>query len=215
MLAKLSAEYEKAKKDGDIERMRAIVNAQIEITEAIYAVPDGQEDPDRLQAVIWAVNQLGSTQFALSSSHDNGQTVATSAGQNKCNIFVAEAYAIGAGVGFGGFGYPVNPSWRHPLTAGNVPAANTLASNELTAVQNFIPIIENAPPPLGAILSFANPSGGSGHTGISIGGNATVHAAADGVKVDANQALVRRLMNDYKAPPSSISVRRYITGPKP
>jgi RHS repeat-associated protein len=214
MLAKLTAEYDQAKKDGNQELMEAIAYAQIDIAKAIDAVPEGQNDPDALQATFWAVNQLGSTAYAEASSHDNGQTVATTARQDKCNIFVAEAYGIGAGVGFGGFGYPTNGSWRHPLTAGNVPTANTLASNDITAVQNLIPMSSNAPPPMGAIVSFANPRGGSGHTGISVGGNALIHAASGRVRIDANNAVMQRLTVQYHGDaPSSISVRRYIPGP--
>jgi RHS repeat-associated protein len=205
-LDKLQALHQDAQKAGDKELANAAYNAIVQLKAAIAAVPDGQQDPANLKAALWAVGQLGSNEYSEAASHSNGVTANIGSGSPKCNIFVAEAYAIGAGVGFGANGVPTSATdiGAH-LGRWQVPVANTLA--DLTAEVNNFPTTTTLN--IGTIVSFSNPSGASGHTGIHVGGSLIIHAAYNGVKANSLGQLSSRLTQQYGARPSSTTWRIY------
>ena len=93
-IEKLNKAWDQAVADGDQELADSISKAVNEIVEAIDAVPEGQEDPSNLQAVLYAVDRLGDTRYASGgtgselSFQSNGWNVAVSRDANKCNFFV-------------------------------------------------------------------------------------------------------------------------------
>jgi RHS repeat-associated protein len=114
---------------GDAGLQNALAGAALALQNAIAAVPDGANDPAQIGAVEWAIGQIGNTAWGKGGSINNGIGVPLGPGANKCNLFVASAYALGAGVGFGGNGYPFGPySWSRSKI--NVPGANELASSD-------------------------------------------------------------------------------------
>ncbi|HKS30538.1 MAG TPA: RHS repeat-associated core domain-containing protein [Pyrinomonadaceae bacterium] len=74
------------------------------IENAIAAVPDNaKEDPKNLRAVLYAIGKIGEPGWDTSGSkyiNSNGYKVTLGTGTNKCNLFVAAAYALGANIGF-------------------------------------------------------------------------------------------------------------------
>jgi RHS repeat-associated protein len=175
----LQSEWDKANAAGDKDLANAIVGVVSELSAAIEAVPEGQKDPSNLAATEWAIGQIGNSAWGKQGSVDNGTTAALGPGDNKCSTFVATAYGIGAGVGFGGSGFPVGGrSARTFFTRSNVLSANTLASG-----QDF-PNLPTVPAPnLGSVVAFPNPGLGAGHSGIYAGGGAMVYAGPNAAKM--------------------------------
>jgi RHS repeat-associated protein len=166
---------------GDAGLQNALAGAALALQNAIAAVPDGANDPAQIGAVEWAIGQIGNTAWGKGGSINNGIGVPLGPGANKCNLFVASAYALGAGVGFGGNGYPFGPySWSRSKI--NVPGANELASSDALP---HLPIANSAS--FGSIAAFS--VGGflpfltHGHATLSIGGGALVYAGHDAGKV--------------------------------
>jgi RHS repeat-associated protein len=176
-LRQLSA-YAKAN-EGDVAQkglMRTVNGAIRAIKAAIAAVAQGQSDPVNLKAALMALNNLGNAGYAANASTHNGVTSDVPAGKPKCNIFVADVYGVGAGIGFGGDnGYPTRRSLR-----GNIwPYVANDLGNAATAVPNF-PVTTS--PRVGDIIGFYA-KGGIGHSGINLGGGAMIYASNAGVKV--------------------------------
>src|SRR5262249_12821064 len=166
----LNCEYLAALQAGDNDRAAEFLQAMTDLRTAIKAAPDDPAyDPATLKAAFWPIDRIGSTAYSFNASHSNGQTVDAASKTNKCNIFVAEAYAIGANAGFGGYpelGVPTSFSFSHPLSEGNVPTANDLA-NKNVDISNF-PVVGGAPR-IGALAAFGNPdSSVSGHVGVVV-----------------------------------------------
>jgi RHS repeat-associated protein len=177
-LDRLGDEYVKAYRAGDAELMNAIGGAIIEILDAIHAVPDGAQDPDNLQAVFFAIDNLGNSDYGKDGTVGNGYTVTIGPGDWKCNIFCANAYAQGAGVGFGGRGVPTNSTFLGGLFGRKYPPVANDFANPSTSIQNFAVV---GSPTLGDIAAYPNP-GGLGHSAIYVGGNAVIYASRDDVK---------------------------------
>jgi hypothetical protein len=199
-LKRLWQEAEKFK-NSDPDLYKAINEAIVQIAAAIDAVPEGQADPSNLRAVFWAIDNLGNTNYGNQGNVNNGYTVSVGPGSWKCNIFCANAYAIGAGVGWEGHGVPTNSSLLGGLFGRRWPTdANTLAST--ASVQNFI--VTNSPE-LGDIAAFSSP-GGLGHSGVFSGGSTSggivIYASIVTVKVNTVGALEKALN-------SSANFRRY------
>jgi hypothetical protein len=160
-------------------------NAAKIIEDAILAVPnDAKEDPKNLRAVLYAISKIGSPGFTQAESNyfsSNGITVrfggsynylvTSSPGTNKCNFFVAVAYAKGAGIGWqtasNPSGFQVNKtSWGNFYP----PTANDLVTS---GAKNFVSVDA---PGLGDIVSARGVNGAPGHTGIVIAGDIVVSA---------------------------------------
>jgi RHS repeat-associated protein len=178
--------YYEAKKSTDqqinSELAAAIIGAISEIVAGIDAVVEGYADPANLRAVEFAIDKLGNTDYADSGTVSNGVTRTVQPGQNKCNVFCANAYAIGGGVGFGGAGVPVNTTFfgrKYP------PAANDLA-NSSTPIKNFEVVTT---PGLGDIAAFPARIG-LGHSAIYAGGGAVIYASTNNVKIQTVQYVL-------------------------
>jgi len=160
----------------------AIIGAISEIVAAIKDVVEGDADPPNLRAVEFAIDNIGNTNYGDRGTVSNGVTRTVTAGQNKCNIFCANAYAIGGGVGFGGAGVPVNTTFfgrKYP------PAANDLA-NPSTPIKNFEVVTTRG---LGDIAAFPARIG-LGHSAIYAGGGAAIYASTNNVKIQTVQYVL-------------------------
>jgi RHS repeat-associated protein len=191
-----------AQQSGDKALQAAANQATAEIKAAIAAVPEGQKkDPAGLAAALWSLGQLGNTAWGRQGSVDNGVTAPLGPETNKCTTFVATAYGEGAGVGFGGSGFPVGGRsattffWRR-----NVVSANTLAS---TTALPSLSIVSS--PQLGGVVAFLNGGMGAGHSGIYIGGGAIAYAGKEAGKAQTIQYNVQHL----QPAPAAIRYRIY------
>lgn len=171
----------------------AVNKAVAAIKGAIAAVPQGQKDPAALGAALWAIGQIGNTSFGQGgnvSFSSNGNTISVGAGGWKCNIFVAESYAAGGGIGLGGSGYPVNGRY---MGLGSLwGSVNAVSANELANPSANVPHFGlTLTPGVGDIAAFQAPPGFIGHSTINLGGGALVYAGQGAVKVgtvDQNMA---------------------------
>jgi RHS repeat-associated protein len=203
---RLKVLWEKAEavKQLDPALYAAINEAIVQIAAAIDAVPDGQADPANLRAVFWAIDNLGNTSYGLNGSVSNGYTATVEAGRWKCNIFVANAYAIGGGVGWEGSGVPTNSSRLGSLIGRRWPSdANTLASPTAT-VKNFVVV---AAPDMGDIVAFPQPAPQLGHSAIFAGGSTSggvvIYASINDVKLNTVTGTQSGVAS------SSVTFRRY------
>jgi RHS repeat-associated protein len=167
---------------GDAGLQNSIAGAAVALQGAIAAVPDGAKDPAQIGAVEWAIGQIGNGAWGPNGSIGslgNGMTVPLGPGQFKCNLFTAAAYALGAGVGFGGSGFPLG-SWSWRNESFNVPGSNELASGDSLA---HLPIASSGS--FGSIVAFGVPL--HGHSGISAGGGAMIYAGPNGAKIQTER----------------------------
>jgi len=190
-------------KNSDPDLYNAINEAIVQIAAAIDAVPEGQADPASLKAVFWSIDNIGNSNYGQQGTVGNGYTVETKPGDWKCNIFVANAYAIGAGVGWEGSGVPTNSTLAGRIFGRRWPTdANTLADTN-AKVQNFI---VQTSPEIGDVAGFPHP-GGLGHSAIFAGGTAgrglLIYAGPSDVKVNTVNGTQRELRA------SSVTFRRY------
>jgi RHS repeat-associated protein len=163
----------------------AVTGAVAAIEKAIAAVPEGQKDPASLGAALWAIGQIGNTSFGKGGSvsfTSNSNTISVGSGDWKCNVFVAESFAVGGGIGLGGSGYPVNGRY---MGLGSLwGSVNAVSANELANpsadVANF-GVTSTAG--VGDIAAFQAPAGYIGHSTINLGGGALVYAGENAVKV--------------------------------
>jgi RHS repeat-associated protein len=189
---KLQSTYDAATGDNAPELRSALTKSATAIADAIDAVPSGQNDPASLRATEWGILQEGNKSWGpWGTMPDNGVTARIGPGINnyKCSSFVASAYGTGAGVGYGGAGFPIGSrstigSLESFSLRYNVLSAKTLSSNAYLA---HLPLSGSAQ--LGTVVSFP-PSGirhPDGHTTLSIGGGAVVYAGPDGGKIQTLQ----------------------------
>jgi hypothetical protein len=157
-----------AKEDGNDKLLERVSEAIGDIIHAIHDVPESQADPANLKAVFWAIDNLGNSVYGENGTVSNGVTVTLGAGKNKCNLFVANAYAFGAGVGFDGQGVPTYSTMLGSLIGRKKPpSANDLA-NPSISISNF-PVVKR--PGVGIVVAFPpGPLDVLGHSGISAGG---------------------------------------------
>jgi RHS repeat-associated protein len=162
--------------------IQQVRNAATVIENAILAVSnDAKEDPKNLRAVLWAIGKIGDTGFNSDGTkyiNSNGITVTFGPGTNKCNLFVAAAYVLGANIGFrtsqNPQGYQINSGWRNY----RVPVANDLVTSGMT---NFE---ANSSPQLGDVAAgrgtvnegYLWNSYNTGHTGIVVSGEVVISA---------------------------------------
>jgi RHS repeat-associated protein len=198
-LNRLNDEYKKADAAGDTDLRDAVGKAINEIAVAIDAVPQGTADPANLKAVFFAIDKLGDTSYGLAGTVSNGVTVTVSSGDWKCNIFCANSYAQGAGVGFGGKGVPTNSTRLGGLLGRRYPPVANDYADPSKKIPNFDVV---SSPGLGDIVAYPHP-GGLGHSAIYAGGNTVIYAGQYDVKTNT----VTRTQRELGSP--SITYRRY------
>jgi RHS repeat-associated protein len=198
-LNRLYDEYKKADAAGDTDLRDAVGKAINEIAVAIDAVPQGTADPANLKAVFFAIDKLGDTSYGLAGTVSNGVTVTVSSGDWKCNIFCANSYAQGAGVGFGGKGVPTNSTRLGGLLGRRYPPVANDYADPSKKIPNFDVV---SSPGLGDIVAYPHP-GGLGHSAIYAGGNTVIYAGQYDVKTNT----VTRTQRELGSP--SITYRRY------
>ncbi len=161
--------------------------ASKDIENAILAVPAGQTDSTDLRVVLYAIGKIGDLGYSTADNpnpgdnpnatekhiNSNGWSVSLPRTSNRCNLFVAAAYVLGANIGFktadNPNGYQVNSaSWgRGAFGIGTIGVSNDIASNGMA---NFS---RTNSPTFGNIVVEPE-TGGGGHSGIVISGNIVV-----------------------------------------
>jgi RHS repeat-associated protein len=164
-----------------------LINGTIMGLKQQIATVSGSSDPVNLKSVWWAIDHLGDVNYGaggtLSSASHFSYLVTKDKpfskgipGLSKCNIFVADAYGLGGGVGFGGSGVPVSGGI---LGINQSPPSANQLGNMNVAVAHFLV----AWPPLpGDIVAFNSP-GGHGHSTIWLGNNVLIYAGGGDVKL--------------------------------
>ncbi len=140
----------------------------------IGAVAPGTPDSDQLMARLWTLHvwTTAPASYAQARAIHSSLPVRDAAeGDYKCNRFVGDSYAVGAGRGYAPDGagrtYPTGRSgWWDPRDP-YPPAANELGSNR-GATGNLGNLPTTTTPQGGDIIAFPYP-GGIGHTGIVLG----------------------------------------------
>lgn len=176
---------------GDISAMKADLETQIEnvkeekISFAGFSFSVAQ-DPAALKAALWALHQWAG-QSASSGAYAHSQALPSGdqhvqgldANSYKCNRFVGDAYAIGAGTGYDvngkGGSFPAGErDWMEKLlgkTYGYPPSANELADPS----KQIPNLAVTQTPVAGDIVAFGSP-GGIGHSGLNLGHNLFISA---------------------------------------
>jgi RHS repeat-associated protein len=154
---------------GLVEGAIAALKAEID------AVPAGCDDPARLRALWYAIdNSASNTWDAWGSpfgyaNATTGQRIPYT--RNKCNVFIADCYGYGAGVGFGGSGVPTLP-YRG--------AHRVYSANEWASTRNPIPhYAASRCPRAGDIVAFSGDS--HGHMTIKVGPGVLIYT--DGTQI--------------------------------
>jgi RHS repeat-associated protein len=198
-LSRLYDEYLRAQKAKDTTLANAIKGAIREIAEAILKVPEGASDPVGLKVIFYAIDNLGNTNYGKAGTVSNGVTTDIGPGENKCNIFCANSYAIGGGIGFGGTGVPINSSFLGGLIGRQYPpVANDYANSSKTIPHFDVVTI----PQLGDIAAFPARIG-QGHSSIYTGNGTVIYAAERTVKVQTVNYVLSAGGH------SSVTYRRY------
>lgn len=142
---------------------------------AIASVPNGSADPANLRALWWAIDELGSHRYEARDFYNRASLPLHLRPGPKCNLFAADAYAQGAGVGYGGNGVPTKP---YKLGMNRPFLANEL-SDISCSMPNFPPVSIAA---LGDIIAFHS-STGLGHTTLKLGPSLLIYASGGGAKI--------------------------------
>jgi hypothetical protein len=177
---------------------------------------------DRVKALTWglfqwALQSKNNTQYYSFSGSvpDYGYKVrAFSNSTYKCNRFVGDTYAIGAGVGYGiegeGGTYPTGKPWAVDPRPGYPVDANELSSDKSdTGSLSNLPRISN--PSLGDIISFKPETpDGTGHTGLFFENG--IYLSARGEAFSIGGQVTDGIM--ISQIPKSYVTRRFDTGPQ-
>ena len=134
---------------------------------------------------------MGNKSYGFSGSLSGDQTIRdVGAGNNKCNLLVANAYAIGAGIGSGGdSGVPVQSTTAGSLLGlANPPAANDWADPSRALGMFSL----TSSPGVGDIAAFPHP-GGQGHSGLVLGNGLMIYAGPTDVKINTIDDTQRAL----------------------
>lgn len=212
-LKKLEGLAKNAEAEGNDDLAKGLLAAKAAIENIISSLDNGKEDVG-VNVAVNAILYTNGNSFADSQSvkvTKDGTSFTIGAGQNKCNIFVANAYGVGAGLGFikngaTGRGYP--------LIGGKPPAANFLGDAKDRQHLTNLGIVTDGLK-VGDIVAWRTEGGeGSGHSTIHIGGNVLVYSggpAHHGLPSGTPQAKtfseVDRSMN--RTNHESFVVRRY------
>jgi len=186
-LNRLGDLHAQALRENNSELAKAIEESINAITAFIDAIPDNQKDPVELRVAFYAIDRLGDTRYGFNGKEmyieSAGWKITIPAESNKCNFFVAAAYAIGGGIGLKSQnrpdGFPNNASiTRLGFISGatNAPSANELAAGN---VANFTPV---SSPQVGNVVAFGS-EGPHGHSAISLGGSLLIYAGSNDVKL--------------------------------
>ncbi len=161
----------------------SMINASVRDIEAVIeSVPPGSKDPASLRAMFWALDQLGNSSWGAASPMTTalGRIASYS---NKCNLFVAEAYATGAGVGYISSANQLHgvPNWgRNPFGTKYPASANWLGNPSV----NILNLPVTSSPKVGDIVAFANLNAGeSGHSTLWCGSGVLIYAGSHAAKI--------------------------------
>jgi hypothetical protein len=195
---------------------------------AIDKVPANTDDPASLKALLWAFHQF--INKASQQSYARGERCpqlmdgvsAFNRGDWKCNKFVADAYAIGTGMGLSvekevtgqghnkGFPASQDPSTRLVYP----PRANWLAQRgqdirNLTKAIDIDAQGEGVQPVPGDIIAF-HATSGAGHSALHIGGGLIISARGTGIEIGT--VASERDPNSHHSH-DYVSVRKYSGNP--
>jgi hypothetical protein len=197
--------YDKAPVEPQDSALRSeIQKARPSIAAILGKYPDITKAPPQARAALYALTQLGDTDYGLMGTVND--PVYTTAGKAawKCNIFAAKSYTRGAGIGYRSAsnpsGYQVNTT---SIRGDKWPPAAADMNNPRHSIPNF-PVV--GAPQLGDIVAFG---GGHlhGHVGVSLGGNLIVYAGQNDVKLGTIPYVQKS--DGFTAP---VTYRRYMPG---
>lgn len=152
--------------EGD-QLLRGRINlAVVQLKKDILAVPEGQQDPIRLRALWWAIDELGNTAWGAAD------------GVNRCNAFVYGAYELGAKVNM-----PDRP-WKGFI---NMPNTQLFGANEFgNPAQRFSELVQTTSQQAGDIMAFRTSDPNlsfSGHMGLKLGPGLLIYAGGSAAKL--------------------------------
>jgi len=139
------------------------------IKKSIAGSPSVAADPAGLRAAMWAIDRIGDPDYGDGNLYPGNKPVPPlSKLADKCNIFVGDAYALGAGLGYGGAGVPIHSRW---FSSHGYP----YVANELYLPTENVPHFPvDSSPQVGDIAAFGSIPG-IGHATINLGGGAVVY----------------------------------------
>ncbi|HKB66328.1 MAG TPA: RHS repeat-associated core domain-containing protein [Pyrinomonadaceae bacterium] len=168
-----------AAQEGDTELGNGLRAARAEIAKIIDGLGNGQQDVG-INVAVYAILNIGNTHFSEQGSvtigtANGGITIAFGPSMsNKCNVFVAGAFADGAGLNFVNNGAS---SRGYPLVGGKPPAANWLGDSRDKKKLTNLGIVTDGSLRPGDIVAWRNKDAPrSGHSSTYIGGNVLVYA---------------------------------------
>ena len=199
-----------AGQEGDTDLGNGLRAARAEIAKAIDALGKGQQDVG-INVAVNAILNIGNTNFSEQGSvtigtANGGITIGFGPGtSNKCNVFVAGAYADGAGLDFVKNG---GSRRGYPLVGGKPPAANWLGDSRDTQKLTNLGIVTDGSLRPGDIVAWRNDDAPRfGHSSIHIGGNVLVYAG--GSPDGTPQARTLNFVDNRMGGHQPYVVRRY------
>jgi RHS repeat-associated protein len=184
-LNRLNKYAKQADKEGNSALASALRAVSKELASAIAALRPGEQRVG-INVAVNAILNVGNTMFADASTTVVSKSITIRGSKehptSKCNVLVAFAHGIGAGLHFIANG---SHGRGYPLTKGGVPpAANYLGDKNDTQHLTNIPVIKDGILHLqiGDIIAWRY-SGGShdGHSAIYIGGGVVIYAGGPSV----------------------------------
>jgi hypothetical protein len=165
----------------------ALNRSMSDLKRFIQTWPDGGEMPNRIKAILWALEQWMSNPNSYSYTNptpDYGLPVRSfRKGTNKCNSFVGDSYGVGAKVGFSPYGKEA----AYPTGSSNgISKPYPVDAYELGSSQSPSGLLTNLPithsPKAGDIISWQGRKDPEhSHTGLLLG-NGLYISARDGLR---------------------------------
>jgi hypothetical protein len=200
-----------------------ITNRDLHISQAeMFSAIIGEKtkaDSPKLRALWWAIDQLGTTEFAKKPPQAVPGLYTAPAGSWKCNYFVAACYGVGANLGFKDpTGFPTNldygivgqyrPPRVYPPAAIDLGNPSAPHFKRLRGISSSYRPVSLPAVDLGDVVALARGLHAH-HAMLSAGGRAVIYANEYGVVVgtiDKNWAVDSA---------GVMAVRRYDPGYKP
>jgi RHS repeat-associated protein len=186
-----------ASQEGDTDLGNGLRAARATIASIIDGLGKGKSDVG-VNVAVNAILNIGNSNFSEQGSvtigsANGGITIAFGPGtSNKCNVFVAGAYADGAGLDFVKNG---GSRRGYPLIGGLPPVADWLGdAKDRQHLTNLAIVTDGSLKPGDIVAWRANGGIGEGHSSIHIGGNVLVYAG--GPPDGTPQARTLNFVND-------------------
>ena len=142
-----------------------------------YGTPDQiSQSPPNIRATLYALTQLGNQSYGSAGTVSDPQIGEIKNNRYKCNIFASKCWARGAGIGYNVNGS--NPNGYPTYPGSNLP---TSANDIYTNAYNMRNFTHTTMPKEGDIFAYHHPN--EGHSGIYLGGDLSIYAGPNDVKL--------------------------------